>query len=130
MPVTGSFQFSGFWNSSQVSLLVLVSIVLGIILYLTFNLKKFRTEDSFIGGEKIQDQTSYATPEFYKTIGEFKVFSTLYRKAEEKWFDIYDLSKRFVLWLSHQLSEAHTGLLPIYVLWVFAGLIIMLLIMI
>jgi formate hydrogenlyase subunit 3/multisubunit Na+/H+ antiporter MnhD subunit len=130
MPVTGSFQFSGFWNSSQVSLLVLVSIVLGIILYLTFNLKKFRTEDSFIGGEKIQDQTSYATPEFYKTIGEFKVFSTLYRKAEEKWFDIYDLAKRFILWLSHQLSEAHTGVLPAYVLWVFAGLIIMLLIMI
>jgi formate hydrogenlyase subunit 3/multisubunit Na+/H+ antiporter MnhD subunit len=130
MPASGSFQFSGFWNSSMVSLLVLVSIVLGIILYLTFNLKKFRTEDSFIGGEKIQDQTSYSTPEFYKTIGEFRFFSALYKKAEEKWFDIYDLSKRFVLWLSHQLSEAHTGVLPVYVLWVFAGLLIMLLIMI
>ena len=35
----------------------------------------------------------------------------MYKKAEEKWFDIYDLSKQFVLWLSHQLSEAHTGVL-------------------
>ncbi|MEI6048385.1 MAG: proton-conducting transporter membrane subunit [Bacteroidota bacterium] len=130
MPVSGEFQFTGFWNSSFVSLLVLISIVLGLILYLALNLKNFRTEDSFIGGEKIQDQTGYSTPEFYKTIGEFRLFAWMYKKAEEKWFDVYDLSKKFVLWLSHLLSEAHTGVLPGYVIWVFAGLIIMLLIMI
>jgi len=130
MPVSGEFQFTGFWNSSFVSLLVLISIVLGIIIYLATSLKKFRTEDSFIGGEKIQDQTSYPTPEFYKTITEIGFFSWMYKKAEKKWFDIYDISKSFVLWVSHQLSEAHTGVLPAYVIWVFAGLIIMLLIMI
>lgn len=130
VPVAGAFKFSGFWNSSFVSLLVLISIILGIIVYLVSSLKKFRTEDSFIGGEKIQDQTSYSTPEFYKTICEFRFFKWIYKKAEAKWFDIYDLSKQFVLWLSHQLSEAHTGLLPGYIIWVFAGVIIMLLIMI
>jgi formate hydrogenlyase subunit 3/multisubunit Na+/H+ antiporter MnhD subunit len=130
MPVTGTFEFTGFWNSSFVSLLVLISIVLGVILYLSVNIKKFRTEDSFIGGEKMQDQTSYSTHEFYKTIGEFRLFSWIYKKAEERWFDIYDLSKQFVLWLSHQLSEAHTGVLPAYIIWIFAGLIVMLLIMI
>jgi formate hydrogenlyase subunit 3/multisubunit Na+/H+ antiporter MnhD subunit len=130
MPVTGEFRFLGFWNSSFVSLLVIISLALGIIIYLALNLKKFRREDSFVGGEKIQDQTSYATPEFYKTISEFGFFSWIYRKAEEKWFDIYDLSKRFVLWLSHLFSEAHGGVLSGYIIWVFAGLIIMLLIMI
>jgi multicomponent Na+:H+ antiporter subunit A len=130
MPVSGTFQFKGFWDSSFVSLIVLISIILGIILYLALNLKKFRTEDSFIGGEKIQDQTSYATTEFYKTIGEFGIFSWIYRKAEERWFDIYDLSKKFVLGLSHRLSKAHTGVLPDYIIWVFAGLLVMLLIMI
>jgi len=130
MPVTGVFEFTGFWNSGFVSLLVLVSIVTGIIIYLAFNIKRFRTEDSFIGGEKIQDQTGYPTPEFYKTFSEFRFFSFMYKKAQDKWFDVYDMSKQFVLWLSHQLSEAHTGVLPGYVIWVFAGLIIMLLIMI
>ena len=129
MPVTGEFGFTGFWNSTFVSILVLISIILGIIVYLATNIKKFRTEDSFIGGERIQDQTSYPTTEFYKTIGEFSLFTWMYKKAEEKWFDIYDLSKHFVLWFSHKLSEAHTGILPGYVVWVFAGLIIMLLIM-
>ena len=130
MPVSGEFEFTGFWNSSFVSLLVLLSIILGIILYLALSLKKFRTEDSFIGGEKIQDQTSFSTPEFYKTIGEFRLFSWIYKKAEARWFDIYDLSKQFVLGLSHQLSETHAGVLPGYIIWVFAGLIVMLLIMI
>jgi formate hydrogenlyase subunit 3/multisubunit Na+/H+ antiporter MnhD subunit len=130
MPVSGEFEFAGLWNSSFVSFLVLISIILGIILYLATNTKKFRTEDSFIGGEKIQDQTGYSTPEFYKTITEFRFLSWIYKKAEEKWFDIYDLSRQFVLWLSHQLSNAHTGVLPVYILWVFAGLIFMLLIMI
>ena len=130
MPVSGEFQFSGFWNSSLVSLLVLISICLGVIVYITLNMKRFRTEDSFIGGEKIQDQTSYGTTEFFKTIGEYRVFSWIYRKAEEGWFDIYDQSKQFVLWLSHQMSKAHTGVLPAYIIWIFAGLIVMLLIMI
>jgi formate hydrogenlyase subunit 3/multisubunit Na+/H+ antiporter MnhD subunit len=130
MPITGIFEFTGFWDSSFVSLLVIISLILGIVLYLALNIKKFRTEDSFIGGERIQDRTSYATPEFYKTIGEFKFFSWIYKKAEERWFDIYDLCKQFVLWLSHQLSETHTGVLPAYILWICAGLIIMLLIMI
>ena len=130
MPVSGEFHFSGFWNSTFVSLLVLISIVLGSLVYLVTGVKKFRTEDSFIGGEKIQNQTGFPTPEFYKTIGEFRFFSWIYKKAEEKWFDIYDISKKVVLWFSHQLSEAHTGVLPGYVIWIIAGLIIMLLIMI
>ena len=130
IPVSGAFHFSGFWNSSFVSLLVLISICLGIILYLALNLKRFRTEDSFIGGETIQDQTEYSTPEFYKTIGEFRFFAWAYKKAEEKWFDIYDLSRQSVLWISHKISDEHAGVLSGYILWVFAGLIIMLLIMI
>jgi formate hydrogenlyase subunit 3/multisubunit Na+/H+ antiporter MnhD subunit len=130
MPVTGVFQFSGFWNSSLVSLLVLISICLGIIVYFTLNIKRLRTEDSFIGGEKIQDQTSYSTTEFYKTFTEFRFLAFIYKKAEEGWFDIYDLSKKFVLGVSHQLSEEHTGVLSGYIIWACAGLIIMLLIMI
>ena len=130
MPISGEFEFTGFWDSTFVSVLVLVSIIIGVLIYLSMNIKKFRSDNSFIGGEKIQDQTGYPTPEFYKTITEFRTLAWIYNKAEEKWFDVYDVLKRFVLWLSHQFSDAHSGLLPAYVLWAFAGLIIMLLIMI
>jgi len=130
MPVSGEFQFTGFWNSSLVSLLVLMSIALGFLIYLATGLKKFRTEDSFIGGEKMQDETGYPTPEFYKTISEIGFFSWMYKKAEKKWFDIYELSKQFLLLLSLLLSETHAGVLPGYVILIFESLIIMLLIMI
>jgi formate hydrogenlyase subunit 3/multisubunit Na+/H+ antiporter MnhD subunit len=70
MPVTGTFTFSGLWNSSFVSLLVLISIILGLLVYLATGKKKFRTEDSFIGGEKIQDRAAYPATEFYKTFTE------------------------------------------------------------
>lgn len=130
MPVTGEFEFSGYWNSGLVSVMVLVSIVVGIIIYLASNIKKFRSSDSFIGGEKFHDLAGYPTPEFYKTFMEFRFLSALYSRAKEKWFDIYELSKEAVLWCSHRLSLAHTGVLSGYIIWMFAGLIIMLLIMI
>ena len=40
MPVTGEFQFTGFWNSSLVSLMFVISIALGIILYLVNRFKE------------------------------------------------------------------------------------------
>lgn len=129
-PITGEFSFVGIWQSETVSLLILLSIVLGIIIYFIGNIKKFRTEDSFVGGsEKMRELGDYNAVEFYKTIGEFKLFKYLYQKAEEKWFDIYDLSKRVVLWFSHLFSTTHNGVLSNYAIWVFAGIIIMLLIM-
>lgn len=130
-PVVGEFAFSGLWSSSLVSLLVLISILLGFLIYLAMGKKRFRTGDVFIGGEKIEKLgASYPAPEFYKTFTEFSLFSRIYKKAEAKAFDIYDLSKHGVFWLSERLSNAHTGVLPGYVIWVCAGLIIMLLIMI
>lgn len=129
-PAAGPFAFSGIWSSSFVSLLVLISIILGFLIYLAAGRKKFRTGDLFIGGEKIEKlDASYPAPEFYKTFTEFSLFSRIYKMAEAKAFDLYDLSKQAVFWLSGRLSIAHTGVLPGYVIWVCAGLIIMLLIM-
>ncbi|MBP1669744.1 MAG: mrpA 2 [Bacteroidetes bacterium] len=130
MPVTGNFEFLGIWNSSFITVLILVSIGLGILLYWTGNLKKFRREDSFIGGESMNDTISFSTTEFYKTISDAGFFSWVYQKAENKWFDLYDLLKRLTLWFSNLLSKAHTGVLPDYSIWVSVGLILMLILMI
>jgi NADH:ubiquinone oxidoreductase subunit 5 (subunit L)/multisubunit Na+/H+ antiporter MnhA subunit len=130
MPITGSFEFTGIWQSELVTLMVLVSIVLGILIYLLMSIKNFRMEDSFIGGEKMQDTASFGTPEFYKTIGEFRFFAWFYQKAEKKWFDLYDILKKGILWCSHLLSRAHSGLLQDYAIWIFAGLILMLIVLI
>ena len=130
MPVSGSFEYTGIWASSMVSLLVLVSIVLGIVIYFAGNINNFRSSDSFVGGEKIQEESSFSTLEFYKSIQEFKWVDTIFRKAKERCFDLYDLSGRFVSWLGRLFSRTHTGILHDYSLWVFAGLLILLLLLI
>jgi hypothetical protein len=130
MPVAGQFRFAGFWDSTVVSMLVLISIVLGILLYLVSDKKKFRTEDSFTGGEKFHEKTDFPVTGFYRTISEFRILSWFYARSGDGKFDVYELLKRFTLWVSHLLGEAHTGVLPVYAIWVLAGLVIMFFLMI
>ncbi|MBU8891698.1 MAG: hypothetical protein KOO66_02915 [Bacteroidales bacterium] len=129
-PIVGEIKLIGMWNSTTVSILVLASIVLGLIIYLIGNIKNFRSEDSFVGGgETMREDSGMATTGFYETIRNFGFLSTLYDKAEKRWFDIYDISKKIILWFSKGLQGVHTGVLTNYAIWVFAGLIIMLLIL-
>ena len=130
MPVSGAFEYTGFWASSTVSIMVLVSIVLGLLIYFLGNMKNVRTSDSFVGGEKIQDETSFSTLEFYKSLQEFKWLDRMYQKAKDRYFDLYDLSRKFISWLGGIFSRLHTGILHDYTLWVFAGLVILLLLLI
>jgi len=129
MPVTGNFEYFGVWESSLVSLLVLASIVLGWVIYLIGNFGKIRVDDNFMLGEKVGDER-FSAVDYYKTISQAGFFAALYRKAEKKWFDLYDISKGIVLGLSKGLSKCHTGVLPVYTIWIIAGLLIMMFIFI
>ena len=128
--VSGDFDYIGLWSSGFVSILILVSVVIGYLIYLAGNIKNLRTKDSFLCGEKNHDEVNFGTGEFYKTISDFKILKWVYLKAEKKWFDVYDISKRLILFLNKTLSNAHTGFLPAYVLWYIAGLLIILIILI
>lgn len=130
MPITGEFAYIGIWDSTTVAILILVSILLGILVYLIGNIKNFRTEDSFIGGEKSQDEAGFSVVEFYKTIRDYKLFSFIYELAEKNWFDIYEISKKLTLGFSGLLSRTHTGVLTSYGFWIFVGLVLMLIILI
>jgi len=129
-PLVGGFQCQGIWQSTTIAALILVSIILGFIIYLAGNINKFRTEDSFIGGETFREEAGYSVTEFYKTIREYQLFSRIYDWAEQKWFDIYELSKKITLGFSHWLSLAHTGTLTLYAVWILLGLIIMFVVLI
>ncbi len=122
--------FPGLWPAQAVSILILVSIIVGFIIYWVGTLKTRRVSDSFIGGEKLQEELSYSSLEFYKTIGTFKLFGFFYEKAKRKWFDIYHLGKEFVLGLNSMLSWCHTGILSTYLMWMILGIAAMLVILI
>jgi formate hydrogenlyase subunit 3/multisubunit Na+/H+ antiporter MnhD subunit len=123
-PLSGDFQYGGIWSSGTITGLVIVSIILGFIIYLFGNIGKARTVDSFTGGETVEDSGEFSSVEFYKTIQSFKPFGFFYKRAEKGSLDIYDTTKRLVLGINSGLSKCHTGVLPLYALWVILGLII------
>jgi len=129
-PISSSQNITGLWESPQVSILILISIILGIIIYAIGNIGKHRQEDSFVGGEKVQNEMNFAPSDFYKTITEFKLTAFFYNAAKKKWFDIYHLGRNTVLGLFNIFSSCHTGILSTYLVWVAAGLAIILLILI
>lgn len=130
MPITGTFEFYGMWQSTLVSAMVIAAIILGILIYFSGNSKKFRVEDNFILGEKSAAETGFSPLDYYKTISKAGMLSSVYRKAEKRWFDLYDISKSIVLGLSRGLSICHNGMLPLYTIWIIAGLLIMLILFI
>ncbi|MBM3420209.1 MAG: hypothetical protein FJY11_03645 [Bacteroidetes bacterium] len=125
-PLAPGFEYQGIWQSGMVAMLVLISIVVGVLVYLAGNIKKFRVEDSFIGGERDQDVTRMSVLDFYKTISHSGFFKPVYEAAARKWFDVYDLGKGIVLYFSKLAGSLHTGILPFYIAWLVTGLVILL----
>lgn len=128
-PVTGPFEFHGVWQSSTVSGLILLSIILGGLIYMATGVGRMRKAESFTGGEKVSDDRGFPVTGFYGTIRNAPVLSFIYEKAFKGWFDIYLRSKSCILWMNNRLSRSHDGVLHTYVAWVFGGLVIILLIL-
>lgn len=120
----------GLWPAQAVSILILISIIVGFVIYWIGTLKTSRASDSFIGGEKLQDEMYYSPLEFYKTIGVFKFFAFFYDKAKRKWFDIYNIGKGIVLGFSTFFSWCHTGIMSTYLMWMLAGVAILMIILV
>jgi formate hydrogenlyase subunit 3/multisubunit Na+/H+ antiporter MnhD subunit len=129
MPLFGSFDYPGIWNSSTVGILFVISIGLGCLFYLAGNINKFRTDDSFIGGETNREERQVRVLDFYATISHARILSGFYRLAERKVFDIYHLLKELTFGISHVLSKCHTGILPLYAVWMIAGLVLLMIIL-
>ncbi|MCF8307905.1 MAG: hypothetical protein K9I68_02735 [Bacteroidales bacterium] len=130
MPVSGTFAFVGIWDSSLLLWLVVASIVVGFLIYWIGSLKNMRKVEPFIGGEKADETQGYPITGFYHTLRKSRYLAFFYARAEEKWFDIYDLFKGFVLWTNKGFSTIHTGVLTTYAFWIYGGLAIILLLLI
>ena len=129
-PVVGDITLIGEWNAVMVSALLLISIIIGVLIYAIDILKNSRREESYLGGEQLQKDSNHAISEFYDTIKKAPFFSNIYKKAQANKLDIYYLTSHSIQWLNQKLSVIHDGKLPNYAFWLIGGLIIMLLLLI
>jgi len=121
-----SIDFSGIWNASLATILIIAGLVVGLAIYMLGNIK-VREVRPFIGGENLERHTNMrpSGTEFYNTVREIGLLKGMYNLAEKKLFDIYEVLKSFVGYCANLLRVVHTGVLLTYVLWVLIGLVIL-----
>jgi len=116
--------FSGIWSAGLTTLLIIIGIAIGFVIYLLGTVKKARETDIFVGGERLGDHPDMRVSgvEFYNTIKQTGILKTVYRLAEKKVFDIYDLGTKLALGFNKILAYMHNGVLPTYLAWCLLGM--------
>lgn len=121
-------QYPGVWSPLPVALLLLVGVIIaGLAAF--WGLKgRIRVVEPFVGGERLDKhpEMRVSGTAFYDTIRDLPVIKWFYTLAAAKVFDLYEVGARACFAVSHALSATHTGILPQYVLWCVAGLVILL----
>jgi len=131
--------WTGIWSPTLATVLLLVALAIGGLIYLVGRTGFVRTAPLYIGGETTgegtTDSLSHAPgrltgfretrvlgTEFYDTIRNMSGLREAYAKGESGAFDIYSSGKYFrpVSWV---LSAWHNGRLSNYVSWILWGLI-------
>ncbi|MFA5032987.1 MAG: proton-conducting transporter membrane subunit [bacterium] len=154
-PIIGSVPPSlGNWTPTLATLLVIVGLVIGVIIYLLNGVKTTRTTTAFIGGEDIDkmETANVSGGEFYNTVKNEMGFGKIYNNASNGKYDFYLWGKGFflafanIIWVlgdrladyvwntmykalieaGNLLRKAHTGIITSYVVWLFVGMLILL----
>ena len=128
-PLFPNLSYIGLWSPGTATILILVGLGVGFIIYMMGNLKGIREANVFLGGEKLSEDERVTGTGFYDTVREHGLLHRLYAWAEAKWFDVYDQGMRLGEVISHGFKKAHTGVLNTYLLWVMIGLAILLIIL-
>ena len=148
-----AIEIVGFYNPTLTGGLMIIGIIVGLIIYLLSSCKAVRTADVYIGGEVLDEETmNISGVHFYDTIKSMKPFAYIYEKGEKGKFDPYHIaidgvegSARFIFkyiavsmdkfysaagkigsFFIELLRKLHSGVLPRYIFWCLAGLVIFL----
>ena len=116
------------WQPGIATLLLVVALIVGGLIYVVGASWKVRRDEAYVGGESGARAEPYRFSgiEFYRTIAEFPSLRTLYRHAEEGWYDLYHLGRRGVFYVAGVLQACHSGVLLTYAAWCVVGLVVLL----
>ena len=124
MPAIGPILYSGFWSPVPATVLIVISLLIGLASYYLVGRKRSITrKPSYIGGELLDEKTiKVSGTEFYNTIREYGPLPYIINIAEKKALDIYELGKNLFSWSSGLLSRLHNGFLQTYLAWMLLGI--------
>lgn len=117
--------FPGIWQPTLATVMILIGIGLGIILYVARRLSKtMRQTDVFIGGETLDAVPGMRVSgsAFYNTIQELPGFRSFFSLAERGYLDPYQIGRKFTQAAYHVLRDFHSGILLTYLSWCLIGM--------
>lgn len=118
---------SGIWQSGLATILLVGGILLGLLVAAVAGLAgKVRTAPTFIGGERADpERIRISGTHFYDTIRTLPLLSKIYKAQEKGRLDPYGGVGWLGLRISGALKALHSGLLPWYLSWSVAGVVIL-----
>lgn len=127
--IGGEISYLGLWQPGLATILIIIGLAVGALLYFVGTLKTARISEPFIGGETLPVEERPTGTEFYNTIVDIPILGKLYMMAKEGLFDIYELGRRFTFLLTGILQYLHNGILPTYLTWCLLGMLILFLVL-
>ncbi|MCK4453658.1 hypothetical protein KAU59_04825 [candidate division WOR-3 bacterium] len=147
----------GFWAPGLATILIIVGVIIGLIVFLLGTAMKPRRSRVFIGGEILDEEAARITgPNFYSSVNTLSMLKKTYDFGEGGAFDFYNhflgimrglavvfkdvinslivafykYIGKLIKALGSLLSALHTGELYNYVGWIFLGGIIILILLV
>lgn len=128
---TESMSFpKAIWGPGLATVLLIIGLILGVIIYLFGKVSGYRTTDTFVGGEKLDtEDTRVPGTDFYETIRLLRVLKTIYEDSKEGVYDLYSLVGKYGLNIVSIGRRLHNGRLPTYLAWCIIGLAVLLVVL-
>lgn len=117
--------FPGIWEPTLATVLILIAIGLGMLMYVAGQLaKRMRKTEVFIGGETLDAVPGMRVSgsAFYNTIQEMPVFRTFFVLAQKGVFDPYEVGSKVTVGMHRVLGNLHDGILSTYLSWCLLGM--------
>jgi formate hydrogenlyase subunit 3/multisubunit Na+/H+ antiporter MnhD subunit len=122
-------QWLGWWSPGLATVFIVIGILIGLIIYGAGRLKAVRTSSMYVGGEILPGEARVTGTDFYNTVSDMGFFHGVYTAAEKRAFDTYDIGKKFSFYFIKGFRAMHSGILPEYLTWVLAGVLVLLVIL-
>jgi formate hydrogenlyase subunit 3/multisubunit Na+/H+ antiporter MnhD subunit len=126
MRVPGTASWLGWWSPGLASILIVVGIVIGLVIYLAGRIRPLRVDKAYVGGEILPGEARVTGTGFYNTVTDMALFRWFYRWAEKRDLDIYEYGRDVANILGRAAKVVQSGVLSGYLTWWLVGTVVIL----
>ncbi len=131
LPSIKGVMYTGFWSPTLATLLIIIGLLIGLLIYWIGKVKVATPKPAYIGGELLDEKmVKVSGVDFYNTIKNWGLLRGIYKVSEKKAFDVYEIGSKITFGFSGILRWLHNGLLHTYLAWMLLGLVILMFVLI